>query len=104
LNAGDNPHKAIGKVVSTDARATLAGKPFVVVLVNDEEVGQLTPGEAIAMGTRFIQSGIEAERDAGTVAFLTSFEGGMDEQAIAAFIVAMREHRQQAEPREGMGN
>lgn len=100
----DEPHKKIGSVVSTDARATLEGKPFVVVLVNEVEVGQLTPAEAIAMGTRFIQSGIEAERDAGTVAFLTSYGGGMDKQDVGAFIAAMRDHRQQAEPREGRGN
>lgn len=95
-------HKELGGVFSTQGMATKEGKPFVMTFVNDEPFGQVTPAEAIAMGTRIIQSGIEAERDAGTMAFLTST--GMDEEDAARFLMAMRDHRQQAEPREGLGN
>jgi hypothetical protein len=54
------------------------------------------------MGTRCIQSAIEAERDAGLVAFFKS--SGMEDEDISALILAMRDHREEAEPKEGLGN
>jgi hypothetical protein len=98
----DEAHSRIGGVFSTQGMATKAGKPFVMTYVNDEPFGQLTPSEAIAMGTRMIQSAIEAERDAGMIAFFRSID--MDEEDAGRMIMAMRDHRQQAEPQEGLGN
>lgn len=98
----DEPHGEIAGVFSTQGGTTKAGKPFVQTLVNDEPFGQLTPAEAIAMGTRIIQSAIEAERDAGLVAFLKTT--AMEDEDIGRMIMAMRDHRQQAEPKEGLGN
>lgn len=92
----------IGGVFATQGMCTEEGKPFVMSFVNDQPFGQLTPAEAIAMGTRCIQSAIEAERDAGTLDFLTST--GMGTEDAALFISAMRDHRQQDGPSEGLGN
>lgn len=82
--------------LTTDARVTLEGKPFVAVLLDGEQIGQLDPGEAVHLGLRTIQSGIEAERDAGFWAFMLSLDdtrGGM--QAAAAILTGLREHRAQ---------
>lgn len=98
----EEAHSEIGGVFSTLGGATPEGKPFVMTFVNDEPFGQLSPAEAIAMGTRCIQSAIEAERDAGMIAFLKTT--ALDDEAIGLMIMAMRDHRQQAEPREGLGN
>lgn len=89
---------AKGGILGTEAGATAEGKPFVVTLVDGAKFGQLTPSEAIAMGVRCIQSAIEAERDAGTVAFFR--EQGMGDREIAGFLHGMRAHRQQSEPNE----
>lgn len=96
------PHKKLGGVISTQGMTTKEGKPFVMSFINDEPFGQLSPTEAIAMGTRCIQSAIEAERDAGMVAFFRST--GMEDEDAARMILAMRDHREQAEPKEGLGN
>jgi hypothetical protein len=87
-----------GGVISTEAGCTRAGKPFVITLVNGEKFGQITPAEAIAMGTRFIQHGIEAERDGGMVAYLR--EQGFSDKKIAEEIAQMRDHREQYDPPE----
>lgn len=82
--------------LTTDARVTLEGKPFVAVLLDGEQVGQLDPGEAVHLGLRTIQSGIEAERDAGFWSFMLSLDdtrGGV--QAAAAMLAGLREHRGQ---------
>lgn len=79
-----------------DARCTLEGKPFVAVLVDNEQVGQLDPGEVITLGLRAIQSGIEAERDAAFLTFMLSLDnskGGL--QAAGAMLHGLREHRAQ---------
>lgn len=100
----DEPHKELGGVFSTQGMATKEGKPFVMTFINEEPFGQLTPAEAIAMGTRMIQSAIEAERDAGTISFLRSMDSNISDEEVFAFIIKMREHREQAEPKEGLGN
>jgi hypothetical protein len=81
------------------------GKPFVVTSVNGEPFGQLSPAEAIALGTRAIQSAIEAERDAATLLAMRRFavESGEDdadsaERFAASIIVAIRAHRGQVDP------
>ena len=92
-----------GGVFSSHGMATAEGKPFVATFVNDQPLGQLTPAEAIALGTRAIQSAIEAERDAGLIRFLKK-DGKLDDQAIGVLIVGMREHREQWDSKEGLGN
>lgn len=81
------------------------GKPFVIVLTDGEQTGQLTPGEAVAFGTRAIQAAIEAERDAATVLAMKKYakdSGEQDEEAAerfaAGFLVLIREHRSQVDP------
>lgn len=91
-----------GGVISTHGMVTKEGKAFVSTYINEAPFGQMSPAEAIVMGTRCIQSAIESERDAGMVRFLKSLD--MDEDKINAFIVGMRDYRDQAEPREGLGN
>lgn len=91
-----------GGVFSTQGMVTIEGKAFVGTFVNDEPFGQLSPAEAIAMGTRCIQSAIEAERDAGLIRFLKSLGTGAAE--INGLIAGMRDYRNQAEPKEGLGN
>lgn len=91
-----------GGIFETHGMVTKEGKAFVMTFVNEEPFGQLTPAEAIAMGTRCIQSAIEAERDAGLVAFLKKTD--MDDDSISGLILAMRDHREQATPKEGLGN
>lgn len=93
---------AQGGVISTQGMVTTEGKAFVTTFINEEPFGQMSPAEAIAMGTRCIQSAIEAERDAGLIQFLRSID--QDEAAINAVLLGMRDYRDQAEPREGLGN
>ena len=93
---------AKGGVIETQGMVTSEGKAFVTTFVNEEAFGQMSPAEAIAMGTRCIQSAIEAERDAGTIAFLKA--QGASEDVINGFILGMRDHRDQAGPKEGLGN
>jgi hypothetical protein len=94
--------KGKGGVISTHGMVTAEGKAFVTTYVDEVPFGRMTPAEAIAMGTRCIQSAIEAERDAGLIRFLKSL--GTGEQEINALIRGMRDYRDQAEPREGLGN
>jgi len=86
-------------IISFNAGTTIEGKPFVALLADGEQIGQLTPIEAQEFGIRAIQSGIEAERDAGFFKFMRT----MDESpeglgAAAAMLHGLREHRQQADP------
>lgn len=88
----------------TNGATTKDGKPFVITQYEDTEgnviaQGQLTPAQAISGGLRQIQAAIEAERDAGMLAYLT--EMGMEKEAIAALISGMRDHRQQYDPPHG---
>lgn len=96
------PQGKIGGVFMTQGMATSEGKPFVMTFVNDKPFGQLTPAEAIAMGTRCIQSAIEAERDAGLIAYLRTTK--LSDEEISTLILHMRDHRQQADSSEGLGN
>jgi hypothetical protein len=76
------------------------GTPFVHLLNDGKKFGQLDPGEAIRMGTRAIQAGIEAERDAGVVRALrkVGVDDANTEKAIAATLTMIREERDQADP------
>lgn len=88
-----------GFVLTFDARVTLEGKPFIAILVNDDQVGQLSPGEVQTLGLRAIQSGIEAERDAGFFKFMRSMDGSQQGlQAAGAMLAGLRDHRQQFDP------
>jgi hypothetical protein len=78
------------------ACARIDGKPFVMTLIDGEPFGQLSPAEALNHGIRAIQASVEAERDAATVVGLR--KAGMDDQAIVAFLVMVREHRGQIDP------
>jgi hypothetical protein len=93
---------AAGGVFSTHGMVTAEGKAFVATFIDEVPFGQLTPAEAIAMGTRCIQSAIEAERDGGMIRHLQSL--GMGDQEINALIIGMRDHRDHAGPSEGLGN
>jgi hypothetical protein len=80
------------------------GRPFVKMtctLANGEPVfaTQLRPSMVTALGLRAIQSAIEAERDAGMVAFM--HDAGIDDQGIGVMLTGLREHRQQFDAEEG---
>lgn len=75
---------------------TMEGKPFVLTTIDGKPFGQLTPGEALNHGIRAIQAAVEAERDAA--AMLGLQKAGLDEEAIAGFLVMLREHRGQVDP------
>lgn len=79
------------------------GRPFVKMTCS---VGgrpvfstQLAPSVATALGLRAVQSAIEAERDAGMVAFMR--ETGLEDKAVAMMLNGLREHRQQFDAAEG---
>jgi hypothetical protein len=72
------------------------GKPFVIVLTDGEQTGQMTPGEAVNFGTRAIQAAIEAERDAATVLGIKQI--GLGEREAAALLTMIREYRSQVDP------
>jgi len=80
-------------------------KPRVWVTLPDVREGVYTPEEAQQIGMRFIQAGIEAERDAGTMEYLTGYQG-MSEEVAREHIHGMASHREQyelgdhTEPRE----
>ena len=79
-----------------DARVTIEGKPFIAVLIDTEQVGQLDPGEAMSLGLRVIQSGIEAERDAGFLNFMLELDDSEDGfRAAATMLDGLRKHRAQ---------
>lgn len=79
------------------------GRPFVQMTsaLDGEPVFacKMAPSVATALGLRAIQSGIEAERDAGFVAFLRSIDA--DDNAIGGMLVGLREHREQFDAAEG---
>lgn len=72
------------------------GKPFVLTRVGGKEFGQLSPRDALNMGTRFIMAAIEAERDAGVVRAM--LDGGFAQQEIAAQLTLIRKYRDSADP------
>ena len=74
----------------------LDGKPFVLTRVGGRDFGQLTPRDAMAMGTRFIMAAIEAERDAGVVRGMVD-EGKTDAE-IGAALTTIRKYRDSADP------
>lgn len=80
------------------------GKPFVIVLTDGEQTGQLSPAEAINFGTRAIQAAIEAERDAATVLAMKKMtrDEGQSEQdaelAAAGMLQVIRSYRTQVDP------
>lgn len=85
--------------LSTEARVTLEGKPFIALLIDGEQRGQFTPHEIQMFGMRCIQCGIEAERDAGFLKFMLSMDDSREGlQAAGAMLHGMREHRQQVDP------
>lgn len=81
----------------TGAVAAKNGEPFVIEEVELADGttyrGQLTPAECHQHGWRMISAAIEAERDAGMVAFLQSI--GMGQIEIGGLLTGMRQHRQQ---------
>lgn len=93
---------AKGGVFTTHGQVTIEGKPFVRTEINDQPFGQLTPPEAYALGIRAISAAIEAERDAGMIRHLRSV--GMPYEGISELLRGMREHRDQYDPPEGLGN
>lgn len=84
------------ELIELHGAARKDGKPFVLVLIDGQKRGQLTPAEAIAHGTRSIQAAIEAERDAGMVKAMKK-AGATDDQ-IAEMLIGLREERSQADP------
>lgn len=72
------------------------GKPFVKTSVNGKDFGQLSPRDAMNMGTRFIMAAIEAERDAGIVRWM--LDDGKTEDEIGRFLTELRSHRDSADP------
>jgi hypothetical protein len=82
-----------------DAGTTIEGKPFVRVLIDDKQVGQLDPIDAQMLGLRAIKSAIEAERDAGFLSFMLSMDDSREGVVMAgAMLHGLRENRQQADP------
>lgn len=79
------------------------GKPFVELqIIRDGEhvfATRFRPSLCTALGLRAVQAAIEAERDAGLIAY---FRGvGMDDQAISTILVGLRTHRDQFDAEEG---
>lgn len=89
-------HPPSGDLIELQGAVRLDGKPFVIVLQNGEQTGQLTPGEAVNFGTRAIQAAIEAERDAATV--LAMKGAGFGEVEAAGMLSLIRDHRSQVDP------
>jgi hypothetical protein len=80
------------------------GRPFVKMtcsLASGDPVfaTQLRPAVVTALGLRAIQAAIEAERDAGLVAFYRDIEA--PEEAIGSMLLGMRHHREQFDAAEG---
>ena len=87
MSPNANPNIEVEAGVAADG-----GHPFVAMRWGSES-GQLTPGEAAAFGMRVIESAIEAERDAGFVAFFREAE--YEDGTINALLGELRRHRQQ---------
>lgn len=95
-----------GDITSFEAMVSAStGKPFVQLtcFVGDDPVfaTKMSPDLATALGLRAIQSAIEAERDAGFIAFLRDSLGMTDDQQIGAMLSGMRDHRQQFDAEAG---
>lgn len=90
-----------GGVITCVGQVTIEGKAFVKTEIDGDDLGQLSPAAATMMGIQFIQAAIEAERDAGMLAFLMSDEGpGFEPEAAAVFLQEMRKRRDQFDPAE----
>lgn len=74
------------------------GKPFVETRLDGRKFGQLSPREAMAMGTRFIAAAIEAERDCGVVRGL--LDEGKSTEEIAVALTTIRKYRDNCDPDE----
>lgn len=79
------------------------GRPFVQMTCALDGVpvfaAKLSPDVVTALGLRAIQSAIEAERDAGFIAFLNSL--GADDEHIGAMLTGLRDHRVQFDAAAG---
>ena len=78
------------------------GRPFVQMTCELDGAPvfavNLSPARCTALGLRALQAAIEAERDAGLIAFLRTIGGEDDAAMIAAMLVGLREHREQFDP------
>lgn len=83
-------------MISCVGQVTLAGKPFVRTVVGGNDFGQLTPRDAMNMGTRFIMAAIEAEMDSGIVRGM--LDAGESKEAINQRLTTMRKYRDSADP------
>jgi hypothetical protein len=79
------------------------GRPFVKMTcsIDGQPVfaTQLRPSMATALGLRGVQAAIEAERDAGLIAFLRTLDIGDDQ--VNGLLIGLRDHRQQFDAVEG---
>lgn len=92
------------EVVTFEAQVSARdGRPFVKMTcsLDGEPVfaAQFPPAVVTALGLRAVQSAIEAERDAGFIAFL--HEIGAPADKIGAMLVGLREHREQFDSEAG---
>lgn len=85
-----------GGNIECHGQVRIDGKPFVLTRVGGRDFGQLTPRDAISMGTRFIMAAIEAERDAGVLRWM--IDEGKSSAEIGKFLTEMRAHRDSADP------
>jgi hypothetical protein len=86
----------VSELIELQGAVRADGKPFVIVIEDGEQTGQLTPAEAVNFGTRAIQAGIEAERDAALVIGMKKF--GLGDAEVAGLLTMIREHRTQVDP------
>jgi hypothetical protein len=87
---------ADGGLIEFQGASNPESKPFVIVVVNGEQFGQLTPRDAALMGLRAMEASIEAERDAGFYAYAQEILGLTPEEA-GHMLAGVREHREQWE-------
>ena len=96
---------AAGESIVFEAQVSARdGRPFVKMTCSVEGqpvfATQLRPSMATALGLRGVQAAIEAERDAGLIAFLRD-ELGVPNETLGAVIVGMRDNREQFDATEG---
>lgn len=91
-----------GGVFETHGMVRKDGTPFVRTFINEEPFGELSVKESVALGVRAISAAIEAERDAGLIAFFRKAD--FDDEAINVVLNGVREYREQYDPPEGLGN
>lgn len=84
------------EVVVQGIVASRDGTPLVQMRTG-EAAWQMSPLDARRHALIVLNAATEAERDAATVEFLSTFSDG-DEQFVGGFLAAMRDHRQQAIP------